>query len=114
MASGGICTKKGCEDGAAEDSVQCARHRDIQREKNAKYQGRADGISARAHKPRASAARDKDLPAIVGPPSRVTRPVVVNGSTMSLLNEALAAAQADVEALVRARAIVERHRASES
>ena len=51
MAIGGTCSKNGCEEKAAEDSVQCPTHRDRQRAANAKYQGRAVDTRRSARKP---------------------------------------------------------------
>ena len=43
------CTKGSCQDEAASDSVRCPKHRDEQKARNAKYQGRSSAAATRSY-----------------------------------------------------------------
>lgn len=109
MAIGGRCTARGCTDDAAEDSVKCARHRDIQREKNAKYQGRSIPVKPGRKEPRAAVVSvpEKREPETLPTP----RPVGQRGDVLSILDSAIVNAHADVQALERTREILYRQKA---
>lgn len=107
MAIGGTCTTRGCRTGAAHDSVKCEKHRDIQREKNAQYQGRA--LKGQPGRPKKVADAVVHVPARREPDTLPTpRPVVMNGNVFSVLDAAIVSATADVQALERTREILAR------
>lgn len=106
MAIGGRCTARGCTDDAAEDSVKCARHRDIQREKNEKYQGRSIPVKPGRKAPRAAVV---SVPAKREPETLPTpRPVGQRGDVLIILDSAIVSAHADVQAIERTREILSR------
>lgn len=128
MAIGGRCTTRGCQDAAADDSVKCPRHRDIQRVKNANYQGRPVPVSplksvtaggGQRSTPNGKPGRPKKLPApVVSVPAMreletlpTPRPVALRGDVLSILDAAIVSASEDVQALERTREILSRQSA---
>lgn len=111
MAIGETCTARGCRDGAAPDSVKCERHRDIQREKNAKYQGRSIPVKpGRKAAPAASVTvpAKRELETLAIPRPITVSGQVMNGDVLRVLDAAIVSATADVQALERTREILSR------
>lgn len=128
MAIGGRCTARGCQDDAASDSVKCPHHRDVQRVRNANYQGRpvpahlAKSVAAgggQRSTPKGKPGRSKAVPASVVsvtvahvPETLSTpRPVVQYDGVLNVIDAAIVSAQADVHALERTREILSRQSA---
>ena len=116
------CTKGKCPDDAAEDSVRCPKHRDEQRARNAKFNGRADpGKSTRKYVRRRQPDQFAEVaiihakgtapitlaePTIVNPPARS---LGLNGQPVTIMDSVIARLQGDLQTLLAAKEVMERH-----
>ena len=105
MALGQTCTH--CDQPAAEDSVKCPRHRDIQKRANQNY---AKKVAEAAGKIPKKVGRPKQEKA--EPPTGLIeyKPAVpqVSSPTLTLIDQTIAMLQADMDALTRAREVMRR------
>lgn len=122
---GMICTKKNCGAPAADDSVRCPKHRDMQRAHNAKFQGRTLPASAtlkRKYTRRTPQGGGTDQTVVATlPAKRAAAPIVLaepqeinprpstKGSRLFSLERGIEQCEADLVILRSAKEILERH-----
>lgn len=120
------CTKGQCPDEAAEDSVRCPKHRDMQRAYTAKFQGRAlpaGGKPKRKYTRRQPVGSAAPTAVALVPAKRANAPIVLaeptivngkpvrhadlDGNVLTILDAAIQTYASDHAALVRAKEILE-------
>ena len=110
------CTKGSCPDEAADDSVRCPKHRDMQRASNEHYQGRAGSA---AGKPKRKYTRRLPLGGTRSTAVATIEPKVVsatpvrradlNGNVLTVLDVLLQKMASDTAAVERTKELLERH-----
>jgi hypothetical protein len=116
------CSKGLCPEEAAEDSVRCPKHRDMQRLSNAKSQGRAlpeDGKTTRTYTKRPSTqlvttpaplpAKRAHAPIVLAEPTIVNPPTNGHNVALPAIYDLITQLEADLATLRGAKDILERH-----
>jgi hypothetical protein len=107
------CSKKGCGEAAAEDSVHCPRHRDMQRAANARYQGRSVPVAEKTTPPATTRRIGSASMAVatIAPQARTAatmRRLDLNGNALTVLDQFIGKFSADLAMLQGAKEILER------